>query len=183
MTAPAPVRTYNETLLDVIAPNSRDFARTWVRMLLRDRPEIDRGGVPVSPGQPLRPREATWPEFSRTDQELNAALELDALSLELPMPDGGVQVARYYRPHFTAARLYLGDPNLWKSRSVDGTSESRRDAWEIVRAWLSQGASLDAMLPAGLHPLPPFEEQGKVAADGVTEEPYIPYTPYTVRGI
>lgn len=180
MTAPTttPLRTYDESLLDVIALTSRDFARTWVRMLLRDRPEVDAGGVPLGPGQPTRPREPTWPEFSRTDQELNAALELDALTLEV-----NAMVIRYYRPHFTAARLYLGDPNLWRSRAVDGSSESRRDSSEIVGAWLAQGAAFDRMMPADLLPLPPFDGDGAATTGTLTEEPYEPGIPLVVRGL
>lgn len=176
MTAPTPTRTYDEQLLDVISLHSRDFARTWVRMLLRDRPEVESGGVPVGPGQPTRPREPTWPEFSRTDQELNAALVLDSLldtTGETPVP--------YYRPHFTAARLYLGDPNLWRSRAVDGSSESRRSSEEIVGAWLAQGAALDRMIPGHLWPLPPFEDADP-ATPG-TEEPYSPGIPLVVIGL
>ena len=107
--------------------------------------------MPVPAGQPSRPRLATWPEFSRTDAQLDAALSLDAVvdtSIEPPVS--------YYRPHFTAARLYLGDPALWKSRAVDGSSESRRDSREIVGAWLAQGAAFDSMIPQTLV-LPPFE--------------------------
>lgn len=178
MTAPTPEpRTYDESLLDVISLASRDFARTWVRMLLRDRPEIDRGGVPVAAGQPTRPRSATWPEFSRTDQELNAALILDSLML-----DRGGEVVTYYRPHFTAARLYLGDPNLWKSRAVDGSSESRRSSQEIIGAWLAQGAALDAMLPDELRPLPPFDTDGSTPAAPADDEGST-YIPLVVMGL
>lgn len=179
MTAPTtPVRSYDEALLDVVAPQSREFARTYARMLLRDRPEIDRGGVPLGPGQPTRPREPTWPEFSRTDQELNVALLLDALVLER---EG--EVLLYYRPHFTAARLYLGDPSLWRTRAVDGSSEARRDSMEIVSAWLAQGRALDAMLPAELHPLPPFDGETVAAPAAAAETPYWPGTPLDIRGI
>ncbi|MFC6592407.1 hypothetical protein ACFP81_10650 [Deinococcus lacus] len=174
MTAPTPLRTYDEGLLDAISLTSRDFARTWVRMLLRDRPEVDRGSVPLGPGQPLRPREPTWPEFSRTDQELNAALALDALTLTV-----GNEVRVYYRPHITAARLYLGDPNLWKSRAVDGSSESRRDSTEIVGAWLAQGAGLDKLLPLELQPPPGLEVEITPAAD----EPYSPGIPLQIGGL
>ncbi|GGI87220.1 hypothetical protein [Deinococcus wulumuqiensis] len=162
-----PARTYDESLLTVIDPADREFSRTWVRTLLRDRPEVNRGGLPLGPGQPTRPSESTWPEYSRTDQELNAALELDAAFDPAANPP-----AKYYRPHFTAARLYLGDPALWKSRAVDGSSESRRDSQEIVSAWLAQGAALDSLIP--VKPLPPFEavagttEAGKVAPERPT---------------
>lgn len=177
MTAPeaAKLRTYDETLLDMIALTSRDFARTWVRMLLRDRPEMEVGGVPLGPGQPQRPREPTWPEFSRTDQELNAALALDAV---VGMVAG--QVMAYYRPHITAARLYLGDPNLWKSRSVEGSSESRRDPMQIVGAWLAQGAALDAQIPSELWPLPPF---GPDAGAPSLEADYLPGVPLQIGGL
>lgn len=179
MTAPAPTppRTYDESLLTVLDPQNRDFARTFVRSLLRDRPEIDRGGVPLGPGQPTRPRDPTWPEWSRTDLELNAALELDAV-----LDTSVTPLAKHYRPHFTAARLYLGDPNIWKSRAVDGSSESRRDSGEIVRAWLLQGAALDRMIPAHLWPLPDFEGEGK-AGSAVVDEPYVTAIPITVTGL
>lgn len=153
-------RTYDPTLLTALAPSNKDFSRTWVRTLLRDQPEIDQGGVPVGPGQPSRPREATWPEFSRTDAQIDAALALDAVVDTAP----GLPVT-YYRPHFTAARLYLGDPALWKSRAVDGSSESRRDSREIVGAWLAQGAALDAMIPDTVT-LPPFETAASTLEPG-----------------
>lgn len=149
MTAPADVRTYDESLLTDFDPTSLPWARTWVRLWLRDRPELEQGGVPLGPGQPTRPRQATWAEFGRTDAELNAALTLDSVKL-------GDTV--FYRPHFTAARVYLGDPALWRSRSVDGSSETRRDPTEIVGAWLAQGRAFDALLPPALQPLPPFVE-------------------------
>lgn len=170
MTAPVQARTYDESLLDLITLTSRDFARTWARMLLRDRPEIERGGVPVGPGQPTRPREGTWPEFSRTDQELNAALVLDSV-----LDTTGELPVTYYRPHITAARLYLGDPNLWRSRAVDGSSESRRPSEEIVGAWLAQGVRFDRMIPVHLHPLPAFDADGAEATGTVTlEDEYAP---------
>lgn len=177
MTNPPPVRTYDESLLDGITVTSRDFARTYLRLLLRDRPEIDQGGVAVGPGQPTRPREATWPANSRTDQELNLALALDrVLDLTADPP------VSYYRPHITAARLYLGDPTLWRSRAVDGSSESRRDSSEIVGAWLAQGRALDAQIPASLYPLPPFDEDG-AAVGGTPEDEYQPGIPLMVGGL
>lgn len=154
MTAPSNDRTYEPALLTDLDPASEDFARTWVRTLLRDVPEVKAGGVPIGAGQPTRPSVSTWPEFSRTDTQINAALALDAV--RGPNGDGTDELIPYYRPHFTAARLYLGDPNLWKSRAVDGSSESRRDSREIINAWLAQGAALDAMIPSGVV-LPPFE--------------------------
>lgn len=155
MTAPNP-RTYEPELLRQLDPTSLAWARTWVRTLLRDRPEIDRGGLPTAPGQPSRPREATWPTFSRLDTEINTALELDAAT-------DATDTMVYYRPHITAARLYLGDPALWRSRSVDGTSETRRDAREVVGAWLAQGAAIDRLIP--VPSLPPFEEEAVTEAD------------------
>lgn len=149
MTAAGEPRTYDEGLLVPLDPTSLTWARTWVRLWLRDRPEIESGGLPVALGQATRPRQATWHEFSRTDRELNAALSLDAMK----SADG---LSTYYRPHFTAARLYLGDPTLWKSRSVDGSSETRRDPNEIVGVWLAQGRAFDALIP--LTPLPAFVE-------------------------
>ncbi|MDV6376374.1 hypothetical protein [Deinococcus arenicola] len=137
-------RSYDPALLTALDPTSLDWSRTWVRTLLRDRPEIDRGGLPLAPGQPSRPREATWPALSRDDTEINAALALDAVRSP---------TVTYYRPHVTAARLYLGDPALWRSRSVDGASESRRDAKEITAAWLVQGRAIDALIPPELLPV------------------------------
>lgn len=163
-----PARTYDESLLTVLDVTSREFARTFVRSLLRDRPEVERGGLPLGPGQPARPREATQPQFSRTDLELNTALELDAvLDLGVNPPE------KYYRPHITAARLYLGDPNLWRSRAVDGSSESRRDSMEIVGAWLAQGAALDRMIPEHLA-LPPFVLPGAEVTETPRQTPERP---------
>ncbi|MCD0156017.1 hypothetical protein [Deinococcus sp. 6GRE01] len=157
MTAPTPDRTYNPELLTALNVRNLEFARTFARTLLRDYPEVQSGGVPLGPGQPTRPREATWPEFSRTDFQYGVALELDAV-LDTT-PDTPV---KYYRPHITAARLYLGDPSIWKSRAVDGSSQSRRDSQEIIAAWLAQGAALDALIPTGVT-LPPFEQPDAVA--------------------
>ncbi|MFC5846732.1 hypothetical protein [Deinococcus petrolearius] len=160
-------RTYDASLLTALNVESREFALTWTRTLLRDLPEVETGGVPLGPGQPARPRAATWPEFSLTDQQIGAALALDAVLDERPAPP-----RLYYRPHVTAARLYLGNPNLWRSRAVDGSSESRRDSSEIVGAWLSQGAGLDRMIPADL-PLPPFVLPG-TDTDAATRDPERP---------
>lgn len=166
MTAPEP-RTYTPAALVGIDVTDQTFALTWVRTLLRDMPEVETGGIP---GQPTRPREATWPEFSRTDTQILAALELDAVRDATVTP-----VVKYYRPHVTAARLYLGDPALWRSRAVDGSSESRRDSLEIIGAWLAQGAALDGMIPAHLHPLPAFETADSAAAtDGTRVKPERP---------
>lgn len=177
---PAPVRTYDEQLLTVLDVTNREFARTWVRSLLRDRPEIEAGGVPRSlrEATPL-PREAVWGEFSHTDQQLNVALELDAV-----LDTGVIPLAKYYRPHITAARLYLGNPRMWRTRAVDGASESRRDSLEIVGAWLAQGVGLDRMIPAHLHPLPPFDEDGQaVAGAPAADDPYDVAIPLVVSGL
>lgn len=177
MTQPSAPRTYDETKLLPLAVDSLDWARTWVRMWLRDRPEVESGGVPVGAGQPTRPRVATWPEFSRADAELDAALLLDAVK------DTSTSVP-YYRPHFTAARLYLGDPSLWKSRQVDGSSETRRDPTVIVEQWLAQGRAFDALIPEALQPLPPFVE---VTLDGggvsLEDEYNPPSIPLIVSGL
>lgn len=152
-------RTYDPSLLTALNVQSVAFALTWTRTLLRDFPEVETGGVPLGPGQPTRPRGATWPEFSLTDQQIKAALALDAVLDARPDPP-----QLYYRPHITAARLYLGNPNLWRSRAVDGSSESRRDSKEIVGAWLAQGAALDRTIPEGVV-LPPFVLPGDPTND------------------
>lgn len=159
-------RTYDPELLTALNVRDRAFARTWARTLLRDFPEVQPGKLPLGPGQPSRPSEPTWPEFSRTDFQIDAALELDAVIDASASPP-----VKYYRPHITAARLYLGDPALWRSRAVDGSSESRRDSMEIVGAWLAQGAGLDAMIPV---PLPPFVLPGTDAADTGRQAPERP---------
>lgn len=151
MTNPAPDRTYDPQLLMALDPRDVNFARTFVRTLLRDLPEVQSGGVPLGAGQPTMPDADVWPEFSRTDLQLNAALELDAVLDTSPQPP-----VKFYRPHVTAARLYLGDPLLWRSRAVGGSSESRRDSGEIVSAWLAQGRALDAQIPETVT-LPPFD--------------------------
>lgn len=167
-------RTYDEGLLDVITLTSREFSRTWARMLLRDIPELHEGDE-LESYQPMRDREATWPAYSRTDQQLNAALALDAV---IGTVNG--EVMTYYRPHITAARLYLGDPNLWKSRSVEGSSESRRDPMQIVGAWLAQGAALDRLIPPELWPLPPFSpDEGAPSL----EADYSPGIPLQIGGL
>jgi len=133
-------RTYEEGNLSPIQLDSPDWALAWVRQYLRDYPNV-------------RTNEPThgdvWPEFSRSDQAIDALAELDAVKL----PDGTVLG---YRPHVTAARMYLGDPTLWRTRAVDGNSETRRDPNEVVAAWLNQGRAFDALFPAGTV-LPPFE--------------------------
>jgi hypothetical protein len=169
-------RTYNPALLTNLDVTNLDFVRTWVRTLLRDKPEVETGGVPLPPGQPTRPRAGTWPEFSRSDTEIDAALALDAVQLETVI---------YYRPHFTAARLYLGDPSLWRTRAVDGSSESRRDAAEITGAWLAQGAALDRLIPAELYPLPAFVTVSSTATSGVTPDtgPFLSAIPLIIGGL
>ncbi len=157
-------RTYEPDDLSLISVESLDFSRTFVRTLLRDRPEFSSGGLPVGPGQPSRASEATWPQYSRTDTEIETALALDAVE------DKQANLT-YYRPHITAARLYLGDPALWKSRSVESGSESRRDATEIVSAWLAQGMALDAQIPDALKPLPPFVPPGQTTGGEVGTTP------------
>lgn len=157
-------RTYNPELLALMLVTSLDFSRTYIRTLLRDRPEFSTGGVPLGPGQPTRASEATWPQYSRTDLEINTALVLDSVLDPTP-------AVRYYRPHITAARLYLGDPALWKTRNVDGSSESRRDTAEIVAAWLAQGVSLDAQIPESLKPLPPFVPPGQTTTGEAPSTP------------
>ncbi|WP_027480532.1 hypothetical protein [Deinococcus pimensis] len=133
-------RSYDGADLSPISPDDDSFARAWVRFWTRDLPQVQNG-------LPGTNQVEAWPQFSLTDEELDAALQLDAVE----SPDGAV----YYRPHFTAARLYLGNPQLWRTRSVDGTSETRRDPNEIVGAWLAQGRAFDAVIPEGTV-LPPF---------------------------
>lgn len=131
-------RTYDPALLPMLDPTHLDWARTWTRFLLRDLPDLERNQLPATLGQQPIAGKPKWPEFSRNDVELETALKLDSVKV------GDVG---YFRPHLTASRLYLGDPQLWKSRAVDGTSESRRDAQEIVTAWMRQGAAIDALIP------------------------------------
>lgn len=173
-----PSRTYDETKLLPLAVDSLVWARTWVRTWLRDRPEVDAGGVPVAAGQPTRPRLPTWPEFSRGDIELDAALLVDAVVDTSTDPH-----TVYYRPHFTAARLYLGDPSLWKSRQVDGSSETRRDPTAIVEQWLAQGRAFDALMPAALLPLPTFVEVTLDGGGGGVDEYNPPSIPLIVGGL
>ena len=129
-------RTYDETLLPQLDPTDLSWSRTWVRFLLRDKPS-ERQVVPESLGE-APSTEADWPDFSRSDVELDTALALDAVKIDETV---------YYRPHVTAATLYLGDPNLWKTRAVEGTSETRRSAVEVTNAWLQQGSAVDALIP------------------------------------
>ncbi|THF70498.1 hypothetical protein E7T06_07275 [Deinococcus sp. Arct2-2] len=160
MTQPTPQpRSYDESLLLPVDLTSEDWGRTWVRQFMRDYPEVRTGGV--SPQQPQR--DPMWPEFSRTDAALNASLFLDAVQLDV-----NGTVTPYYRPHFTAARLYLGDPNLWRTRSVDGSSETRRDPLEVIRAWLNQGRAFDALFPSGTL-LPAFEVEEVETVSGTPD--------------
>ena len=129
-------RTYEEALLPRLDPLSLEWSRTWVRFLLRDKPTAQQVVGEVLGGPPTTAE--GWPEFSRTDVELDTALMLDAVRL-----NGMV----YYRPHLTAATLYIGDPNLWKTRAVEGTSETRRSPGEITAVWLQQGSAIDALIP------------------------------------
>lgn len=165
-------RTYDETLLLPIDLISQAWGRTWVRQFMRDYPEVRTGGV--NPGQPVR--DPVWPEFSRTDAGLNASLFLDAVQIDV----AGVLTA-HYRPHFTAARLYLGDPNLWRTRSVDGSSETRRDPQEVIRAWLNQGRAFDALFPTGTV-LPAFDVAEVETASG-GEGDWVPGIPLVVSGL
>lgn len=126
-------RTYQPDLLPTFNPLDLTWARNWVRFLLHDVPHRD------------QPDETGWPDFSKSDVELNAALMLDSV--------GPSRTVRYFRPHVTAARLYLGDPNLWKTRSVNGTAETKRDAEQITAAWLAQGKAIDALIPDELLPV------------------------------
>lgn len=128
-------RTYDEAALYPVAPVDPVWALTWVRFWMRDKPDEQGNWLDTA-------------QFARTDVELLAALELDSVT--------DSEARRYYRPHFTAARLYLGDPSLWKHRAVNGTSESRRDPEQVVGAWLAQGRAFDALIP--IDNLPPWVE-------------------------
>lgn len=132
-------RTYDQMKLIPINPLSLEWARMWVRFLLHDVPHGNQGG------------DFAWQQYSKADVELNAALELDAVG---PMP------TRYYRPHVTARRLYLGDPTIWKTRAVDGTSETMRSAQEVTDAWVDQGRAIDALIPEELLPKPQAVNRG-----------------------
>lgn len=158
-------RSYDETNLMPLRPTSLEWARTWVRQFLRDYPEARTGGLPGI-GQPVRVAELVWPEFSLSDVAIDAMLTLDAVLItvnSLPV--------KSYRPHFTAARLYLGDPNLWRTRAVDASSETRRDPNEIILAWLNQGRAFDALINAVL---PPFETVTP-SGTGATYAPRVAY--------
>ncbi|GGR00269.1 hypothetical protein [Deinococcus ruber] len=167
-----PVRTYDESLLLPVDLASVAWGRTWVRQFLRDYPEVQTGGI--GPGQPTRG--AVWPEFSRSDAALNAALYLDSVLLDV-----GGTLTPFYRPHFTAARLYLGDPNVWRTRNVEGSSETRRDPGEIIRMWLNQGRAFDALFPTGT-PLPPFELQ-EIETASTASDYFSPSIPLIVGGL
>lgn len=138
MTAPPDPRTYRAEDLNPISTSSLPWARAWLRFLLQDVPHGDQLG------------DMGWKEHSKTDAELDAALSLDAV---------GQPGNLHYRPHVTAAKLYLGDPSIWKTRAVDGTSETLRSAQEITNAWLDQGRAIDAQIPAELLPVAPSVSQ------------------------
>ena len=168
-------RTYDADKLTSLAPTNIVWARTWVRHWLGDRPDL-RTGLPGAGSTEL----GIWQQGSKSDVELNALLALDAVPVTVT--DGlTISVVPAYRPHFTAGHIYLGDPNLWRTRSVDGTSETRRDPMQIVAAWLNQGRSFDALLPL---PLPPFEEVRATALrDGSGGVSLAPGTPIVVSGL
>lgn len=151
MTGSAQARSYDEGKLSPLLPPDPDWARSWVRFFLRQ--------VPDSEGK--------FPELSPSDAEINANLLLDTVDF------GEVT---YFRPHHTAARLYLGNPELLRSEGGQGWSNTRRDAGEITGAWLAQGRAFDARIPEGVI-LPPFVEVTVGSGSGAVEveEAYTPY--------
>lgn len=145
-------RTYQPELLPQFNPLDQVWARNWVRFLLHDVPHRDQQD------------DSGWPDFSKSDVELDAALLLDVV---------GAAPVLYYRPHVTASRLYLGDPNLWRTRAVDGTSETKRDAEQITAAWLAQGKAIDALIPSELLPVTPERVRAS----------YVNAIPLDIRGL
>lgn len=125
-----PTYSYDESKLAPLDPTDKDWARTWVRLFLRDKPD----------------GEDNYPEGGLSDGEI------DATMLASSVTDGTLI---YYRPHIAAARLLEGDPQRFKQFALEGFSKTLRDVDEVVAGWLAQGSAFDALIPADLLPSTP----------------------------
>lgn len=123
-------RTYTEANLASPDTTSTDWALAFVRFVLRDTPNDA----------------STFPEYSMTDAEISAALEVDAITDKVSLGgDGSV----YYPAHRTAARLLRTNPQYAERISVAGYTETRTPASQlatrIVRAnsWVDEEIVLE----------------------------------------
>ena len=114
-------RTYD--LVDLAANDATDadWALAYVRFALRDKPN----------------EANAYPALSLFDEEIAAALAAAAVTYETDT---------YYPAHRVAAKLLRANPEFTTRWSAAGVSEEYRDAADVARAIIEQGAWIDAAI-------------------------------------
>lgn len=119
--------TYTIANLDPADPDGVAWALAWARFLLRDKPNEG----------------SAFPPGSLDDDEITANLNADRVQ---DTTAGGGDGTLYFRPHVTAARLIVSNPN-WLSRwAAAGVSEEYRDAEGVARAIRTQNQWIDDLI-------------------------------------
>jgi hypothetical protein len=113
--------TYNLTHLALNTVTSATWALAYVRFALRDKPNAA----------------SAYPANGLADEEINAVIAADAIV------DGS---ATYYPAHRVAARLLRANPEFVQRFSAAGYSEELRDAGDVARGIIEQGAWIDAAI-------------------------------------
>lgn len=119
--------TYLENLLLPIDPKSKNNARTWVRLFLKDKPDA----------------EGNYPDRNLSDLEIEGFLEGASVT------DG---TTVYYRPHVAAANILVGEPERIRELRYDDFYKTLRRPEEVVKGWYDAGRAFDLLIPDELLP-------------------------------
>lgn len=117
-------RTYSLVDLALNDPSDADWALSYARFALRDKPNDA----------------STYPAGSLEDEEVNAALTANKLTDSTASGGDGTV---YYRPHLVAAELLEANPEFVERFSVSGYSEQIRTADSIARGIRRAGRWID----------------------------------------
>ena len=118
-------RTYDVVDLALNDTTDADWALTYVRFALRDKPN----------------EASAWPIGSLQDEEILAAINANAVADTSVTPN-----VTYYPAHRVAAKLLSGNPEFIQRWSAAGVSEELRSASEIARELVSSGSWIDAAI-------------------------------------
>ena len=125
-------QTYTVSDLNLADPTSSNWALAWARFIAKD--------TPIN---------SMWPEYSITDEEWTALLDITAVAF-----DSNYDVVKetYYFPVEAVITKVVSDPTFAQSISEDGYSTTYRDP-AVITTFLraTYGAKLAQYYPTHLH--------------------------------
>lgn len=124
-------QTYTESDLNLNDPTSSNWALAWVRFIAKD--------TPIN---------SVWPEYTISDAEWTALLNLTAVKYD---SDGDGTKETYYLPVEAVITKIVSDPTFAQSVSEDGYSTTYRDP-AVLTTFLraTYAAKMASLYPTGL---------------------------------